>query len=586
MKLIDLTCPHCGSLLRIDADRERAFCEHCGAQVIIDHEVQHIKYDGAEQAGYEFEKGRQRAQAEAQYEQPVYTVEEESPKEKPFLPFWIDVFLWIVLFPIMSSIHILKSKKYNTLLKPILILIMWIFYFAILDGIGLSGKNTKTNTNTYNNAVTEKSYISETTDEKEEYPSKSTTKAITEENTQTKSTDSAVEKNMFPTDLPYSFVFYDGTNWQTVIHLRSDGKFRGYYVENGSESNAEYPNGTCCYSFFSGKMSDPATDENKYSMKINELTYDDSFGDKESDGGVRYIYTAAKGIREGLRFELYKQDAKVDSIPGKYQSKWKNLITQVYKDYSGRTDTIGDYVIFSTDEDAMIYFCGMDNIDSQLLYPDVYSRVLTEADVLTIWEKSGGEVNGRNVYQMIINEMYARHGFKFGKQDLADYFTSKFWYWDLKSDGALTDDMSEVASLMSKIESDNVILLKNSIGNSTVDSSEDQFAEGAGAESQSVSESTTSAYGIEYPQAPFDIGRIHVDTFDVLGVEEGSQYLKLSYAITGTGPQINSYKTFYCYDIDGYQLGSFTIWFNISEDSFKIKKDTYIPKNTVRISLE
>jgi DNA-directed RNA polymerase subunit RPC12/RpoP len=66
MKLIDTTCPKCGANLRIDADRQSAFCEYCGAQILIDDEVQHLQIDNAENAGYAFEKGRQRAWQEVQ----------------------------------------------------------------------------------------------------------------------------------------------------------------------------------------------------------------------------------------------------------------------------------------------------------------------------------------------------------------------------------------------------------------------------------------------------------------------------------------------------------------------------------------
>ena len=66
MRIVDTTCTKCGANLHIDADRKTAFCEYCGAQLLIDDEVQHLQIDNAESAGYAFEKGRQRAQNEAQ----------------------------------------------------------------------------------------------------------------------------------------------------------------------------------------------------------------------------------------------------------------------------------------------------------------------------------------------------------------------------------------------------------------------------------------------------------------------------------------------------------------------------------------
>ena len=65
MKLIELSCPHCGACLTVDSTNKQATCEHCGASLMIDDEVQKVQYDNAEEAGYKFEKGRQRARAEA-----------------------------------------------------------------------------------------------------------------------------------------------------------------------------------------------------------------------------------------------------------------------------------------------------------------------------------------------------------------------------------------------------------------------------------------------------------------------------------------------------------------------------------------
>ena len=65
MKLVDAACPHCGASLKIDSDSKNAVCKYCGASFLIDDEVKHVRYDNAEEAGYEFEKGRQRAKEEA-----------------------------------------------------------------------------------------------------------------------------------------------------------------------------------------------------------------------------------------------------------------------------------------------------------------------------------------------------------------------------------------------------------------------------------------------------------------------------------------------------------------------------------------
>ena len=65
MKLVSVKCPNCGAVLKADEDLKNATCNYCRTSFLIDDEVKHIQLDGAEKAGYEFEKGRQRAQIEA-----------------------------------------------------------------------------------------------------------------------------------------------------------------------------------------------------------------------------------------------------------------------------------------------------------------------------------------------------------------------------------------------------------------------------------------------------------------------------------------------------------------------------------------
>ena len=54
MRLMDLTCPHCGAQMQVNAELRQAKCEHCGATLLIDDETKHVQYDNAEEAGYIF----------------------------------------------------------------------------------------------------------------------------------------------------------------------------------------------------------------------------------------------------------------------------------------------------------------------------------------------------------------------------------------------------------------------------------------------------------------------------------------------------------------------------------------------------
>lgn len=61
MKLVDLTCPHCGAHLSLDDELTRATCSYCGSTLLIDHETRDVRIVNAEEAGYHFEQGRMRA---------------------------------------------------------------------------------------------------------------------------------------------------------------------------------------------------------------------------------------------------------------------------------------------------------------------------------------------------------------------------------------------------------------------------------------------------------------------------------------------------------------------------------------------
>lgn len=157
MKLIDMTCSHCGAHLKVDADKKEATCEFCGAKLLIDDEVQHIQYDNAEEAGYNFEKGRQRAIAEANKEKKEQTVivKVQKPHKRRT---WLWILGWLVIFPVPLTILLLRNEKMDKKLKYGLIACAWVVYFII--GVSGAGK-TKEDTTTVNNDVQEVETVSE-----------------------------------------------------------------------------------------------------------------------------------------------------------------------------------------------------------------------------------------------------------------------------------------------------------------------------------------------------------------------------------------------------------------------------------------
>ena len=155
MKLIDTTCPKCGANLRVDADGQSAFCEYCGAELLIDDEVQHLQIDNAESAGYAFEKGRQRAQQEAQMSR-EYSAP-PAPKKNKKMVWW--VLGWIFIFPIPLTILISRNKKMKNGAKIGIIAAAWVVYFLI----GIVGNVTKGNEQADSTAPQTSYSIQETT---------------------------------------------------------------------------------------------------------------------------------------------------------------------------------------------------------------------------------------------------------------------------------------------------------------------------------------------------------------------------------------------------------------------------------------
>ena len=89
--------------------------------------MQHLQIDNAESAGYAFEKGRQRAQNEAQV-MSAYTYQ-PAPKKKSKIVWW--VLGWIFIFPIPLTIIIARNKKLKTGVKVAIIIAAWGVYLLI-----------------------------------------------------------------------------------------------------------------------------------------------------------------------------------------------------------------------------------------------------------------------------------------------------------------------------------------------------------------------------------------------------------------------------------------------------------------------
>lgn len=128
MKLIELKCPNCASTIRVNSDEKEVSCDYCGTEFLIDDEIRRIQYENAEQAGYEFEKGRQRAQAEQLQNNGYYQPLPEKKKKKHI---WLWVIGWIFMFPVPVTILMVRNRKLNKWLRIGIIAAAWLAYLAI-----------------------------------------------------------------------------------------------------------------------------------------------------------------------------------------------------------------------------------------------------------------------------------------------------------------------------------------------------------------------------------------------------------------------------------------------------------------------
>lgn len=156
MKLIAMTCPHCGATLQIDASAINAVCDYCGSALMLDKEVQHVQYDDAEEAGYKFEKGRQRAQAETGMSNDSQNTVQYNQRPKTKRRTWLWVLGWIFVFPLPLTILLLRKNNMKPAIKYAIIAAAWLLYLLI-GFAGGSDNSTESTTDQQTSSLVEES---------------------------------------------------------------------------------------------------------------------------------------------------------------------------------------------------------------------------------------------------------------------------------------------------------------------------------------------------------------------------------------------------------------------------------------------
>ena len=95
-------------------------------------------------------------------------------------------------------------------------------------------------------------------------------------------------------------------------------------------------------------------------------------------------------------------------------------------------------------------------VNGEYLFAESATRLLTAADISNFQTRYPNSLfpGDRSITQMIINEMYAKHGYIFKDQALTDYFSQKSWYVPK------TADMEQIYPVMNDVEQANVTLLR------------------------------------------------------------------------------------------------------------------------------
>ena len=109
MKLVELECQNCGAALKIEEGTNTVNCPYCKATYKIDDEAKHVKYDDMENSGYEFEKGRIKAQKEHASNSSL-NIDQKFPKIA-LIPFFMVAIVIVVI--LISSVISWSNWKNN-----------------------------------------------------------------------------------------------------------------------------------------------------------------------------------------------------------------------------------------------------------------------------------------------------------------------------------------------------------------------------------------------------------------------------------------------------------------------------------------
>ena len=158
MRLVTITCPHCGANATIDADNPFPKCDYCGSTIVVKDLIGNSNEGSTSaediQGSYSStnDENLRRPhvnpivtgysdQTPDHYENKYRYTEPAPVPVKKKRRTWLWVLGWIFIFPVPLTILLLRKKDMNPILKYAIIVIAWLFYLGIgAGGNSASGK--------------------------------------------------------------------------------------------------------------------------------------------------------------------------------------------------------------------------------------------------------------------------------------------------------------------------------------------------------------------------------------------------------------------------------------------------------------
>lgn len=285
MKLIDTQCPHCGANMRYDSDEKQVNCEFCGAALIVDDETHNLRMSNGEEFGYQFEKGRQRAQAEYSANSSQAVPPQNNQPQPKKRKTWLWVLGWIFIFPVPLTIILLKNPNMAKKVKYILIAAAWLVYILfMIIGMINNGNDKKSTSNSGAVKTTVSTTVAETTTVVE-------TTTIPDATVSNTTKAAAAPTTVKPTEAPAQIVFTNYTN----------------YVEAGGNATVTIQGKpSTLYDIdvvYSSVSSSAEGLESKQSDENGIVTWEWKVGQKTTPG-IHTITVRGGGAKESVSFEV------------------------------------------------------------------------------------------------------------------------------------------------------------------------------------------------------------------------------------------------------------------------------------------